>query len=197
MSGKRPALRKAGGRDAAAGEARAARETELRRTWTGRRKGQPQRRRKDKRALRPEEVAAFLSCLAETCNVSAAAREVGRPTRIYYDLRRRDADFRAAWMEALREGYEMLEMELVHRARFGTPKDVFYRGRKTATTRVFDNATALKLLHLHRASVERMRAADSGGRRDAKAIFDELAARVAEIRAGKAGPAGEAEGGGK
>jgi len=145
--------------------------------------GRPQIRRKHKRALTGPEIETFLTILAETCNVSLSAREVGRSARVFYDLRRRDAGFRAGWGEALREGYDLLEMEMVERCRFGAPKDVFYRGRKTATTRVFNDATALRLLHLHRKSVERMRAADGAGRRDAKTIFDELAARVAEIEA--------------
>jgi hypothetical protein len=190
MSGKRKFRRTAGGGSGTA----AARDTELGRGWTGGRQGQPQRRRKHKRALAPDEIAAFLSCLAETCNVSEAAREVGRPTRIFYDLRRREPAFRAEWSEALRDGYDMLEMEMVHRARFGAPRDVFHKGRKTATTRVFNDSTALKLLHLHRKSIEQMRAADGADRRDAKGIFDELAARVAEIRAENAAKAEESAG---
>ncbi|MET1113263.1 MAG: hypothetical protein ABWX67_17225 [Allosphingosinicella sp.] len=133
----------------------------------------------------------FLLTLAGTCNVSLSARETRRSARVYYDLRRRDSGFRAAWGEALREGYELLELEMVERCRFGAPKDVFYQGCKTATTRVFNDATALRLLAFHRKSVERMRAADAEREPDAKAIFDELAARVAEIRAEAAAKAGE------
>lgn len=157
--------------------------TELKRGRGDRALGRPQIRSKHKRALTRDELGTFLTRLSETCNVSLSARETGRSARVFYDLRRRDPQFRTDWGEALREGYELLEMEMLHRARFGTPREVFYQGRKTATTRVHNDATALRLLHLHRRSVEQMRAADSGGRRDAKAIFDELAARVAEIRA--------------
>jgi integrase len=195
MSGKKHGLRGARGRFvAAAGEASGA-GLELKRGRGDGIGGRPQIRAKHKRALTRAEIAAFLSSLAETCNVSHSAREAGRKARAYYDLRRRDADFRAAWMEALREGYELLEMEMVHRARFGTPRDVFYQGRKTATTRVFDDGTSLRLLHLHRKSVEQMRAADQGPKRDAKALFDELAARVAEMEAEEEAEAGEAESG--
>lgn len=146
--------------------------------------GRPQIRSKHKRALTRKEIQGFLSILAETCNVSLSARETGRSARVFYDLRRRDPEFRAAWTEALREGYDHLEMELVHRCRFGTPRDVFYQGRKTGTTRTFNDSAALRLLHLHRKTVQPLRAADSG-RRDGAAIFDELAARLAEIRAEK------------
>lgn len=190
MSGKRHALRGPGGRFAAADPG-----NELKRGRGDRAGGRPQIRKKHKRALTRAEIGTFLSSLAETCNVSHAARQVGRSTRVFYDLRRRDETFRADWMETLREAYERLEMEMVRRARFGTPRDVFYQGRKTARTRVFNDGTALRLLSLHRKSVERMRAADSAPRRDAKALFDELAARVAEMEAEEARAAAEARGG--
>jgi integrase len=157
--------------------------------------GRPQIRAKHKRALTDEEIDHFLSIVAETCNVSLAARETGRSARVFYALKRRDADFRAAWIEALREGYDQLEMELVRRARFGTARAVFHQGRRTGTTRVFNDAAALRLLHFHRRTVEPLRAADEQRPRDAAAIFDELAARVAEIRAERAAKDGEADGG--
>jgi hypothetical protein len=194
MSGKRHILRGPRGRFAAAAEPG----FELKRGRGDRAKGRPQIRAKHKRALTKAEIEDFLVRLVETCNVSLAARELKRSTRVFYDLRRRDPDFRAAWLAALREGYDLLEMEMVRRARFGTRKDVFYRGRKTATTRVFNDATALRLLALHRKSVERMRAQDETPKRDGKALFDELAARLAEIKAEQeaARKAGEAGGGG-
>ncbi|HEX8063060.1 MAG TPA: hypothetical protein VF535_07565 [Allosphingosinicella sp.] len=164
-------------------------ETELKRAL-----GRPQVRARHKRALTRKEIGLFLSILGETCNVSLAARELKRSTRVFYDLKKRDPDFRAAWMEALREGYDHLEMELVRRARFGTPKDVYYQGKKTGTTRVFNDAAALRLLHFHRKSVGQQRSADSG-RRDGAAIFDELAARLAEIRAEKDAKGREADDG--
>ena len=196
MSGTRHGLRGEDGRFVAAGRrAYEGSGTELKRGRGDRAGGRPQIRKKHKRALTKAEIETFLASLAETCNVSHSARQVGRSTRVFYDLRRRDETFRAAWMETLREAYERLEMEMVRRARFGTPRDVFYQGRKTATTRVFNDGTALRLLSLHRKSVERMRAADSAPRRDAGALFDELAARVAEIKAEAAAKAREADGG--
>jgi integrase len=167
---------------------------ELKRGRGGGADGRPQIRSKHKRALTRREIDLFLSILAETCNVSLAAREMKRSTRVFYDLKKRDSGFRAAWMDALREGYDHLEMELVRRARFGTPRDVFYQGKKTGTTRVFNDSAALRLLHLHRKTVQPLRSADSG-RRNGAAIFDELAARLAEIRAEKEAKRREAEGG--
>jgi hypothetical protein len=168
--------------------------TELKRGRGDRVRGRPQIREKHKRALTRAEIDTFLSILAGTCNVSLAARETKRSARLFYDLRRRDPGFRAAWAEALREGYELLELEMVERCRFGALKDVFFQGRKTAETRIFNDATALRLLHFHRKTVEQMRAADEERAPDAKAIFDKLAARVAEIKAEAAAKATEAGG---
>lgn len=153
--------------------------------------GRPQIRSRHKRALTGTEIENFLSTLAETCNVALSARETGRSARVYYDLRRRDPDFRAAWLEALSEGYDHLEVELLHRLRFGTPRDVYHQGKKTGTTRSFNDAAALRLLQFHRKTVQPLRSADSG-RRDGAAIFDELAARLAEIKAEKEAKAREA-----
>jgi hypothetical protein len=162
--------------------------TELKRGRGDRAGARPQIRAKHKRALTEAQIQRFLGTLAETCNVSLAAREAKRSERVFRDLKRRDSGFRAAWMEALREAYDLLELEMCQRGRFGAPKDIFYQGRKTGTTRVFNDGMALRLLHLHRKSVETARSADSG-RRDGTAIFDELAARLAEIEAEKAAKA--------
>lgn len=191
MSGDRHGPRDERGRF----RARPRSETELKRGRGDKVGGRPQIRARHKRALTLKEIDLFLSTLAETCNISLSAREAKRAARVFYDLKKRDSGFRAAWMEALRESYDRLELELAHRARFGTPKDVFYQGRKTGTTRVFNDGTALRLLHLHRKSVEPLRAADRAGRRDGAAIFDELAARLAEIEAEKAAKNGEADNG--
>lgn len=163
--------------------------TELKRARGNRAAGQPQIRAKHKRALTKRQIEIFLSTLAQTCNVALSAREARRPVNTFYTLKSRDSAFRAAWLEALHAGYDHLEMELLHRARFGTPKDVFHLGKKTGTTRTFSDGMALRLLDTHRKSVRPMREADRSGKRDAKAIFDELAARVAEIKAEKAAKA--------
>jgi hypothetical protein len=89
----------------------------------------------------------FLAALAESSNVSAAARKAKVPTGTEYKLRRGDADFRGAWLNALCEGYDNLEMSLLHRLRIGE-----LEGTKTKNRRKFDNATAFRLLAAHRES---------------------------------------------
>jgi hypothetical protein len=95
----------------------------------------------------------FLAALAESSNVSAAARKAEVPTGTVYKLRRGDADFRGAWFDALCEGYDNLEMPLLHRLRIGE-----LEGTKAKSRRKFDNATAFRLLAAHRDAVRQQKA---------------------------------------
>jgi hypothetical protein len=114
------------------------------------------------------KIERFLEELAITSNVAAAAAVADLPTSKVYALRRTNPDFAKAWYEALAEGYDNLEMELLAHLRSG--------GEHGAgeTTRKFDTATALRCLTAHRESVARER-----GRRT---LADE-AATIASINA--------------
>lgn len=95
----------------------------------------------------------FLAALAQTSNVSAAARKAGIDASAVYKARRADPGFKAQWFEALCEGYDNLEMDLVRRLRMG---DLERTGTKSR--RKYDNATAFRLLTVHRESVGREKA---------------------------------------
>lgn len=116
---------------------------------------------------RPKWMKPFLAALANTSNVSAAAREAKIDTSTVYDRRRHDAGFAREWQVALCEGYDNLEMDVLYRLRTGELRPV--AGAKRAV-RQYDNATALRLLAAHRESTVR-----------ARAIRDNVSA--AEIRA--------------
>ena len=82
----------------------------------------------------------FLMRLAETGNVSAAARHAGRPRSYVYDCRRRDAAFGAAWADALEEAADRLELEALRRAVDGVDEDKFFQGAVVGQiTRYSDN----------------------------------------------------------
>lgn len=119
----------------------------------------------------------FLNALAATSNVTASAKAANVPTSKAYDARRKDAAFYRAWQEALCEGYEHLEMALLHRLREGEVKAA--PGAKRGV-RVFDNATALRLLIAHRDSVSRQQAIR--GNEDAQAVIAEINARIMKLR---------------
>ena len=96
--------------------------------------------------------ATFLDHLAATCNVSAAAEAAGVLTGSVYQLRRRDAGFRAGWGEALQAGYEMLELQLVGHALAGGGTRSITNG-DVANTGAIDVDLALKLLGTHRGAM--------------------------------------------
>ncbi len=98
---------------------------------------------------------AFLAALAETSNVARAARIAGVAVSTVYETRRRNRDFAAQWRDALCEGYDNLEMELLGRLREGEIKRA--TGAKVGV-RGFDNATAFRLLMVHRESAAKARA---------------------------------------
>lgn len=97
----------------------------------------------------------FLAALADTSNVAAAARKAGIDTSTAYQRRRHDQDFNRRWQVALCEGYDNLELELLYRLRTGELKPA--SGTKRAS-RSFDNATAFRLLAVHREAAVRQRA---------------------------------------
>ena len=119
----------------------------------------------------------FLAELAATSNVSAAARAADISTTTAYDTRRASADFRRRWEAALCEGYEHLEMELLGRLRTGEVKPA--SGAKSGV-RTFDNATALRLLTVHREAAARGRGARS--HQEAEAVIQSINAKLEKMR---------------
>ena len=151
-----------------------------------RRRAQASRAAEEKRWRR-----AFLAHLAESSNVAASARAAKVGAAKAYEARRRDPQFYRAWQEALCEGYEHLEMALLQRLREGEIKPA--QGAKRGT-RVFDNATALRLLIVHRDSVARQQAIRDS--RDTEAILERINARIDRMRMARVieAPAGQPAG---
>jgi hypothetical protein len=119
----------------------------------------------------------FLGELAATSNVSAAARKAGISTTTAYEARRGNAEFNRAWQRALCEGYDHLEMELLHRLRNGEVKPA--TGAKRGI-RAFDNAIAFRLLLAHKESAARQRAIRDN--EDSEAIIQSINAKLEKIR---------------
>lgn len=115
--------------------------------------------------------ARFLAKLAETSNVTAAAADAQVQLSKVYKVKRDDGEFAARWREALCEGYDLLEIEVLHRLRFGEPKEI---GAK------FDNATALRLLSQHRETVARERAIRDNA--DVEAVRKSIHVKLLQIR---------------
>jgi hypothetical protein len=120
---------------------------------------------------------SFLAELAATCNVAAAARKAGITTATVYEARRNDAAFGRKWQAALSEGYDNLELELLHRLRSGELKPPPTRKK---AVRTFDNANALRLLAAHREAAAQQRAIRDND--DAEAILAGLNAKLERMR---------------
>lgn len=126
----------------------------------------------------PKWAKPFLAELAATSNVTAAARKAGFSTTApVYEARKASAEFSRMWNEALCEGYDLLELELLKRLRAGEVKPA--RDAKRGV-RSFDNATALRLLVAHRQSAARQRAMRDND--DTEAILAGINARLEGIK---------------
>lgn len=100
----------------------------------------------------------FLAALSETSNVTKAADKANVDTSKVYKERRASAEFNRRWQEALAEGYDNLELDLLHRLRTG-----HLEGGKAQARRKYDNAIAFRLLTAHRDTVSRQRAIRNSG----------------------------------
>ena len=135
--------------------------------------------------------AQFLARLAETSNVSQAAADAQISLSWVYQTRRDDRQFARAWQSALCEGYDNLEMALLHRLLSGESKEG--DGRK------YDNATAFRLLMVHKESAARQRAQREN--ESEEEILQQIKAKLAAMRTRQreatalleAGKAGESE----
>ena len=92
----------------------------------------------------------FLSVLAETCNVTEAARQAGVCLSYAYRRRASNAGFRAGWMEAIGDAYRRLELVLLDRAFNGTEKVVKRRDGSEERMLEYSNQLGLSLLRMHR-----------------------------------------------
>ena len=114
-----------------------------RRAAKGSRKDKPKRQ-----SFTKERRQEFLDRFAASCNAAAAARAVGVSENCVYSWRKKNAQFRAGFSEALDQGYARLEAEIVREA----AKAVKIRPRKGAAVRVgtMDAKTALAVLEAYR-----------------------------------------------
>ncbi len=153
------------------------------------------RRRRRARRWTTRRRTRFLEALAESCNISAAAREAGMDRSSAYDLKDRDPAFARGWKTALERAHADLEWHLLEVSRKGVIR----------TELVIDPATQekkhLKLIHSypltvafrlflsHQVEVERFRAAGGTVQKSGDAEARVLA-RIAEVRARLLGETG-------
>lgn len=149
--------------------------------------------KKDKEAAAPRRRrfgapknwrATFLAALAETSNVTASAERADISQTWVYKTRREDPEFAQQWLQALGEGYDNLEMDVLRRLRTGAVRDE--DGTK------YDNASAIRLLALHKADATRARALRDN--RDEEAVLESIDALIDKMRQRAAANAESADG---
>lgn len=154
--------------------------------------GKPKLKRRHPREWTKAKTEAFVAALAETCNVTAAAAAAGISHSAVYARRLRDAEFRASWAVALREGYARLELMLLERAMNGTVKTVERSGGGVDRTTEYPNAMAMRLLHLHRSSAAAAEAEPAP--EDIEAVRERILRKLAAVkRRGAPGGTGAGE----
>lgn len=92
----------------------------------------------------------FLTTLAETCNVTVAAKAAGVSVSAAYARRKKVAAFRAGWAEAIATAYQRLELVMLDRALNGMEKIVVRKDGSEERMREYPNQVALHLLKMHR-----------------------------------------------
>jgi hypothetical protein len=148
-------------------------------------------------AFTPERQDQFYELLAESFNVSRAAREVGVSTTTIHRWRRDNAAFAARWQETLEDGQAMAEMQLVRLAVHGELTEVYvekgdngesvrrvHRHTVAALLRLMEwhaQRTAAQAQHAQRLSAEAEAAAMSREEKDD--ILERMRARAADYAA--------------
>ena len=107
-------------------------------------------RKASRRNWTKTKESEFLSVLAETCNVTEAARQAGICLSYAYKRRASNAGFRAEWMQAIGDAYQRLELVLLDRAFNGTEKVVRRRDGSEERMLEYSNQLGLSLLRMHR-----------------------------------------------
>lgn len=123
---------------------------------------------KRKKRHNPEWKTDFLEALAETSNVSAAAFKAGTDPSTAYSLRRSDAEFAARWLDALLEGFQHLELEVLGFLRDPDP------------AHKMDVGSSLRLLAVHRETVAKERARRT--QRSEESILNTLNERIERLK---------------
>ena len=142
----------------------------------------------------------FLKKLAETGNVSAAARAAGASRSRVYQLKAKSPAFAAQWADALETATDALDAEARRRAMDGVETPRFHQGQIAGTVKKYSDSLLMFLLRAHRPDLYRERAGLTSNRQDAHdsdedyaGARDALADRLARLDP----DAGDKPGGGK
>ena len=102
----------------------------------------------------------FLAAMRDISNVSHACRVSKVSRNAAYKAKDEDAQFSADWDDALKEGFDSLEAEMIKHAKHGVTRRVFMKGadgepKKIDEYREYPYGMASMLLKAHKPSVYR------------------------------------------
>jgi len=110
----------------------------------------PQMRKASARSWTRAKHEAFLTALAETCNISRACEVAGVSDSTVRRKRESDAAFRAGFVAAVGSAYARLELVLLERFFNGTEKVVTRKDGSVERMREYSTQLGLALLKMHR-----------------------------------------------
>ena len=147
----------------------------------------PQMRAVRKNGWTPALRQKFLETLALTCNVSEAARVVGRNLSTVYYLKRRDPAFARAWKQALSIGHEELRALMLRQALFGIEDEEIVLDAEGAVKsrkirRGHPHMIQALLFRAHEKEVEEMQRLESVERPDGDDAVARLRVALDEVR---------------
>jgi len=100
--------------------------------------------------LRADWQDRFLSGLRDLPNVTHACKRAQVSRNFVYEQRKEDAAFATAWDEALEEGLDAMDGEMMRRAFKGTLEPMVSAGKKVCTVRKYSDTLAIFLAKAHR-----------------------------------------------
>lgn len=121
----------------------------------------------------------FLARLSETANVSRSARDAGMSSSALYRHRALHAGFAKQWDDAIDAAMDELEDALIHRAKHGVERPVYFGGKQVGTVRNYSDALGMFLLKAKRPEVyNRLKAPMDGAETVADLSADDARAEV-------------------
>ena len=135
-------------------------------------------------SLTAQRKKRFLEVLAQSGNVSRAARAAGVSRGAAYAKRQREPSFAKTWDEALAEALDHLEETLMARALEGTTRPVHFQGKEIGSVQSYSDQLAMFLLKARRPEVFGDKADDTVPEKEISDAKHELERKLARLAAG-------------
>jgi len=96
--------------------------------------------------IRAKEKNKFLNWVVELGTVSAAARKMGLSRQAHYFWMHEDSDYRRAYQRAREMANDLIEEEAYRRGVEGEDVEIYYKGEKVGTKKVYSDTLLAILL---------------------------------------------------